>query len=154
VSVYRQSARVARRTLVVGVAVALVAGLAGGFALGRSSAPERSLARELDDLRSTLRPVREGIELAPTEYGQAVKGGRVVAPTEYAAARADVQRARDALDVAGEDLRSLDPAGAASLDRAVGALAAAVAGKVAAAKVREQATGAARALDALLPASS
>jgi hypothetical protein len=151
VSVYRQSARVPRRTLVVGAVVALAAGLAGGFALGRSSAPERSLAQELDDLRSTVRPVREGVELAPTEYGQAVRGGRVVAPTEYAAARSDVQRAGDAVDAARDDLRSLDAAGAASLDRAVGALAAAVAAKAPAATVRARAAAAARALDALLP---
>ena len=58
------------------------------------------------------------------EYAQAVRDGRVVAPTEYEAARADVQRVRDVLAAARADLRALDPTRAAAFESAVAALAA------------------------------
>jgi hypothetical protein len=121
-SLYRQAQGSSWRVLVaVGVVAVLVGGLAG-FALGRSSAPDPSLADQVADVRGELAPVREAIELTTTEYPQAVEGDRVVEPTEYQAAKADVQRARDTVASAYADLEALDPAAAGRLRGAVAAL--------------------------------
>ena len=125
-SLYRQAGRTSGRTLAIAVVVALIVGLAGGFALGRATAPSPTLAEKVADLRTKLGPAREGIELSATEYSQAVRGGRVVAPTEYGAAQADLERAAAAIAASRADLRALDPARAASLDRAMAALRGAV----------------------------
>src|SRR5919202_3674582 len=109
-SLYRQAGRTSGRTLAIAAVVALVVGLAGGYALGRATAPKPTLAEQVADLRTALGPAQEGLELSATEYPQAVRGGRVVAPTEYAAAKADVQRAKDAIAGARADLRALQPA--------------------------------------------
>jgi hypothetical protein len=151
-SLYRQSARVARRSLVLGAVAALVAGLAGGFALGRGTAPDPSLSDRLAALREQLQPAQQGIELADTEYGQAVKDGHVVAPTEYAAAKADADRARAAFEAARADLVVLDPAGAGALGRSLTALSQAIAGRAAADAVGQRSADAARALAQVLPA--
>src|SRR3954452_20830623 len=86
-SLYRQPGRMSTRTLVVAAAATLAIGLAGGFAIGRASAPQPTLADKLADLRGTLQPASEGLELTATEYGQAVRDGRVAEPTEYGAAQ-------------------------------------------------------------------
>jgi hypothetical protein len=103
-----------------------VVGLIGGFAIGRGTASKPTLAEKIADLRGSLRPAREGIQLAPTEYAQAIRGGRVVARTEYGAVQSDVGRAKDAVAGSRGDLRALDPVRAAALERAVAALSAAV----------------------------
>jgi len=107
-SLYRQAGRTSGRTLVIAAVVALVVGLAGGYAIGRATAPKPTLADKVADLRSSLGPAQEGIELSATEYPQAVRDGRIVAPTEYAAAQSDVQRARDAISGARADVHVLD----------------------------------------------
>lgn len=145
-SLYRQPGRVAARTLALAAAGALVVGLAGGYAIGRATAPAPTVAKAVAALRGHLRPVEQGIVLAPTEYGQAVKGGRVVAPTEYEAARADVQRAQDAVDRSRAELSALDAARAQALERAVATLRAAVARKADAAEVQRLAAAAEQAL--------
>lgn len=145
-SLYRQPGRVASRTLALAAAVALVVGVAGGYAIGRATAPGPTVAKAVAALRGDLRPVEQGVLLAPTEYGQAVKGGRVVAPTEYGAAQADVQRAQDAVDRSRAELSALDAAKAQALERAVAALRAAVARKADAAEVQRLADEAGRAL--------
>ena len=121
-SLYRQAGRTSGRTLAIAAVVALVVGLAAGFALGRASAPEPTLADRVADLRTKLGPAREGLELTATEYGQAVRDGRVVAPTEYSAAKADVQRAADAISTSRADLRALGAARAAAVEQSVAAL--------------------------------
>jgi hypothetical protein len=125
-SLYRQAGRASGRTLAIAAAVALVVGLAAGFAIGRASAPEPTLADKVADLRAKLGPAREGIELSPTEYEQAVRDGRVVAPTEYGAAKADIERAAAAVAASRADLRALDRDRAARLDQSLAALRAAV----------------------------
>ena len=106
-----------------------------GFALGRSTAPARTLAENVAGPAHGLAPAREGVELVATEYPQAVRGGRVVAKTEYAAAQADVQRARDAVDAHAADLRAVGKA--AALQRALADLAAAVDQRAEPARVRQ-----------------
>jgi glycine cleavage system protein P-like pyridoxal-binding family len=46
----------------------------------------------------------DGLDLVTIEYGQAVKNGKVVEPTEYQAARADLGRAQDAITKAQKDI--------------------------------------------------
>src|SRR4051812_19361320 len=121
-SLYRQAGRASGRTVLIAAAAALVVGLLAGFLLGRSTAPKPSLADKVADLRTSLAPAREGLELAATEYGQAVRSGRVVAPTEYGAAKSDVQRASDTIAKHAADIRALSAARAAALDRAMAVL--------------------------------
>jgi hypothetical protein len=136
VSLYREPSRVAGRTLGLVVAAAVLVGLVAGFALGRGTASDPSLAEKVGDLRTQLKPARQGIELVGTEYAQAVRGGRVVAPTEYKAAQADVARVRSTVAGARADLRALGATRSAAVDRAVAALDAAVQRRAAPAEVR------------------
>jgi hypothetical protein len=147
-SLYRQAGRASSRTLLIAAAAALAIGLIAGFGVGRATAPKPSLADKVADLRASLAPAREGLELAATEYGQAVRSGRVVAPTEYAAAKADVQRAADTIAQNAADLRALDAARAAALDRAMAVLRVAVGRRADPATVRRLADAASAALRA------
>jgi hypothetical protein len=147
-SLYRQAGRASARTLILAAAAALVVGLGAGFALGRGTAPEQTLAGQVADLQRRLRPAQDGLELTATEYGQAVRGGRVVAPTEYQAARADLRRADAALAGARADLRALGAERAAALERAVAAVRAAVARRADAGEVRRLSDAARAALRA------
>jgi hypothetical protein len=79
-SLYRQAGRASGRTLALAAVAALLAGLLAGFLLGRSTAPDPTVAEKVADLRSRLRPAEQGLELTATEYAQAVRGGRVVQP--------------------------------------------------------------------------
>ena len=148
-SLYRQPGRVATRTLALCAAAALALGLLGGYVLGRVTAPDPSLAEQIAELRTQLRPAENGLELTATEYGQAVRGGQVVEPTEYAAAKADVQRVRDTLAAAQADLRALDARGAAALEAAVAQLDAGVRERVDPAEVQQRSDTASRALAAV-----
>lgn len=148
-SLYRQPGRVATRTLALVALATLAAGLIAGFALGRVTAAEPTLADKVADLRRDLRPADQGIELTATEYSQAVRDGRVTAPTEYGAAKADVARVRDVLATTRADLRALDAGKAAALESAVGALDAAVRARVDPAEVQRRSDAARRALDEL-----
>src|ERR1700741_1344967 len=125
-SVYRQAGRTSGRTLLIAGLVALVGGLVGGYAIGRAASPDPTLADKVADLRSQLGPAAEGLELSATEYPQAVHGGEIVAPTEYQAAKSDVQRATKAISGASADVQALDPARAAKLNQTVAALRSAI----------------------------
>jgi hypothetical protein len=123
VSLYRQPGRVAGRTLAAVAVAAIVVGLAAGFAAGRASKSDPTLADQVAKLRDALAPAREGIELAPGEYAQGVRGGHVVSAPEYGGAQAAVRRAQSTIASHRADLRALSPARAAALEAAVAALA-------------------------------
>jgi hypothetical protein len=148
-SLYRQAGRVATRTLALSAAGAIVIGLIGGFALGRLTAAKPTLADKIAETRSALRPAEQGIDLVATEYAQAVRGGKVVAPTEYGAAEADVKRVRDTVAAARADLGALNPARATAFAAAVAALDTAVRTKLDAGEVQRRSDAARQALGAV-----
>jgi hypothetical protein len=149
-SLYRQSGGTSTRALLLVAGAVLLAGLLAGFGLGLLTAPDPSLADKVTELRTALEPADQGLELTATEYGQAVRGGRVVAATEYAAARADVQRVEDTVATSRADLRALDPAGAAAFEAAVQALHTDVTRRADPAAVQTRSDAARRALGELL----
>jgi hypothetical protein len=148
-SLYRQTGRVATRTVALGAAALLLIGLLGGFVLGRVTAAEPTLADEVGALRTALRPADQGLELTATEYAQAVHDGEVTAPTEYGAARSDVQRVREVLAATRTDLRALSPARAAAFEAAVGEVDAGVRQRVDPSELQRRSDAARRALDAV-----
>jgi len=125
-SLYRQPGQTRRRrrlALAVGRSPRLLVAVVVGLTLPLLLAPTR--AERLAGARSAASEALDGLELLGHEYGQAVRGGRVVAPTEYAAAKADVARARAAVASHADDIDASDPAAprevAAALARPTGA---------------------------------
>jgi hypothetical protein len=122
-SLYRQAGRARRRrriaigagALVVAIAVLVVALASGG---GPPSHAERVKAAS-----SAASEALDGIEIVTVEYPQAVKG----APTEFAAAKADVQRAQQSVSKHRADFEAVDAAGYRRATAALGTLATAVA---------------------------
>jgi hypothetical protein len=145
VSLYREAGRGGTHTLAIAAAVALLAGLGIGFALGRSSAPEPSAADVVSDLRSDLRPVAGGVALIPNEYAQAYRNEGA----EAEGVRGALARIKAQLDAARPDLRTLDPGGTKALDDAYAALASAVDQKAAPGEVGRRARAVATALAAV-----
>jgi hypothetical protein len=117
----------------------------------RSSGGPPSQAERAGAARSAAAEALDGLELVGIEYPQAVHDGRVVAPTEYAAAKADVQRARDAVDRHRADIAAVAPAATARIDAALSAVAAAVATRADEARLR---AAVARARSELEPVSA
>jgi hypothetical protein len=76
--------------------------------------------------RSAANEALDGIELLGIEYRQAVRGGRVVAATEFAAAKADVQRSRQSLSSHRADFDAVDAAAYRRAEQALANLAATV----------------------------
>lgn len=127
-SLYRQAGHARRRRrIAVGAAVAAVAVVVLVVVLatsGGTSAPTH--AQRAQAARSAAAEAGDGLDLLGIEYGQAVRGGQVLAATEYQAAQADVQRARKSLADHAADLDAVDPAAHRRADAALAALAAAV----------------------------
>jgi hypothetical protein len=129
VSLYREAGHARRRRRIrLGIAAAVVAVIVLVVVLaaaGGNSGPP-SHAERVQAARAAASQARDGLELLGIEYGQAVKSGRVVAPTEYTAAKADVQRAQKALADHAADLDAVDPAARRRAEAALATLAAAV----------------------------
>jgi hypothetical protein len=121
-SLYREAGRGRARMLAIAAVVVLIAGLAIGFALGRSTAPEPSGADVISGLRSDLRPVSAGLSLLPNEYAQAYRGEGA----ELQGVQATIDRMEQQLAKARPDLQALDPEGLSSLERGLEQLATAV----------------------------
>jgi hypothetical protein len=136
-SLYRQPGRASARTIALAVGIALLVGLLGGFGIGRATGgdDEPTISEAVATLRGDLRPALSGLGLVRIEYAQAVKDRRVAEPTEYAAAKADVARARAAVRASSDDLRALSPPQAAIAEQALAQLAAAVDAKAETAEV-------------------
>jgi hypothetical protein len=126
-SLYREAGRARRRrriaigagVLVVVIAVIVVL-LAGGG--GPPSHADRVKAAQ-----AAASEALDGVEIVTVEYPQAVRGGRVVAATEFAGAKADVQRARQQLERHRADFEAVDLAAYRRAEDALGTLAATVA---------------------------
>jgi hypothetical protein len=123
VSLYREAGRARRRRriaigagVLVVVVVVLVVLLAGGG--GPPSHADRVKAA-----RAAASQALDGVEIVTVEYPQAVRG----APTEFAAAKADVQRAQQSLSDHRADFEAVDAAAYRRATAALDALAAAVA---------------------------
>jgi hypothetical protein len=153
VSLYRQTGE-RGIGLLVGLLVAglLIGGLAG-FLAGRGTADEPTAAEVVADARVELAPVARGLELVSIEYEGAVRGGRIVARTEYAATKGAIARSAEDLEAAGEDIQAIDPAGYESAKGAIGQLSAAIDSVASQARIEALATAAAARLESLVDAS-
>jgi hypothetical protein len=108
-SLYRQATGPRRAALAAIVLACLLAGLIAGFALGRGTASEPTAAELVAEARAQARPALSALELVTIEYPEGVRGGKVVAQTEYEAAVAQANSASDALAAAEADLGEIDP---------------------------------------------
>lgn len=107
-SLYREVRRRSWRLVAVAGLLGLGAGFAIGLAIGGGGGqpPLRSV---LSDLQRETSPALDGLQLVAIEYPQAVEGGKVVAPTEFEAARRDLARVRRSYVSVSPDLAVLDP---------------------------------------------
>jgi hypothetical protein len=149
-SLYRQAGRRPAAPIVAALAVGLLAGALGGYLLGKDGGDDPpSLQAALADLSDRAQPVSAALELLPLEYGQAVRGGRAVEPTELAAARADLERARAVFGELRPELALLDRSGARRLEGGISALETLVSDQAPAARVEAAARAASRQLAAI-----
>jgi hypothetical protein len=118
-SLYREARSRTGRTLAV-LTVAFAAGGIVGALLVVTLRPEPTLADRVTQLQEDVRPALDALELVPIHYDSENATTRRAAAEQLAAARRDVEDADD-------DLRVLDPAGAARVDRALDELATLVA---------------------------
>jgi hypothetical protein len=115
-SLYRQAGRARRnrRAMIIG-AIGLVVIVAVIVVLATSGGGPPSHADRVKSAKSAASEALDGVELLTVEYPQAN------APTEFAAAKADVQRASQSLSDHRADFEAVD---AAAYRRATAALAA------------------------------
>jgi hypothetical protein len=126
-SLYREAGRTRRnRRIAIGAAIAVVVLAVLIVVLATSGGPP-SHADRVKSAKSAAGEALDGLEVLTVEYGQAVRGGRVVAATEYGGAKADVQRARSSLTSHQADFEAANPAAYRRALAALDALAAAVA---------------------------
>jgi hypothetical protein len=127
-SLYRQAGRARRtRRIAIGAAAGVLAIAVLVIVLASSGGGPPSHTERVASARSAAAQALDGLELVGIEYGQAVKGGRVVAATEFAAAKADVERASQSLASHRADFEAVDPAAYRRASDALVALAATVA---------------------------
>ena len=106
-SLYREAGSRRGRTLAV-LAAVLVAGGLVGFALAWALKPEPTLADRIEDVQADVRPALDALELVPIHYDSENEVTRRAASDQLAAAREELDAVRD-------DLRALDPTGAAAV---------------------------------------
>jgi predicted S18 family serine protease len=116
-SLYRQAGRARRRRRVAIGAGVLVVAIAVLVVVLASSGGPPSHADRVKSARAAASEALDGIEIVTVEYPQAVHG----APTEFAAAKADVQRAQQSLVKHRADFQAVN---AAAYRRATAALSA------------------------------
>jgi predicted S18 family serine protease len=122
-SLYRQAGRARRRRrIAIGSGVLVVAIAVLVVVLASSGGPP-SHAERVKSARAAASEALDGIEIVTVEYPQAVHG----APTEFAAAKADVQRAQKSLVKHRADFETVDAAGYRRATAALTGLAATVA---------------------------
>jgi hypothetical protein len=148
-SLYRQAGGRSAGRIAAVLAAGLLVGCLIGFLIGRGSVDDPSLSQLVSDTRAELAPVAAGLELVPVEYGNSVRGGRVVEPTEYEASRAAAARAEQSLTAAGKDLRAIDPVGYAAAFGSVRSLSEAIDSRMSGAKVDSLARAASARVEAL-----
>jgi hypothetical protein len=149
-SLYREpgQARRRRRWIVAGVAGAVVVIAVAVILIAGSGGPP-SRDEQVKAARAAAGQALDGLELVQIEYRQAVKNGQVVEPTEYGAARSDVQRARDALVKSREALQAIDPGALPRAERALDGVSAAVERRVASAELADAVAAARGAIEPL-----
>ena len=152
-SLYRQPGRYGRGTVIGAAALAFAVGALIAFFIGRSTAPDPSLRDQIAQLRDDLQPARQGLEILPAEYAQAVRGGAASTPGEIAGVVATVKRIDAVLAEHRAELRLLAPAVAGRLAPDVAAVQRAVDAKAAPAEVERAVARAKADLAAVLDAS-
>jgi hypothetical protein len=121
-SLYRQAGRGRARSVGLATVLALLVGVAIGFAFGRSSAGDPSAREVLERVGAELRPVHDGLGLIPNEYSQAYRGQGA----ESSGVRGALARIDEQIGKAAKDLEVLDPASTRALKQRIAALRAAV----------------------------
>jgi hypothetical protein len=114
-SLYREVGQ-SRTQSLVAAGIALLVGLAIGYLLSESrSEEEPSIDKAIAALRADVSPVFNGLDLLPTEYGQAVRNGEIAAQTEYDGSVSNVERIQATLSEYRDQLEQLDPQATAQL---------------------------------------
>jgi hypothetical protein len=127
VSLYREAGRARRRRrIAIGAGVLIVVIVVIVVLLAGGGGPP-SHADRVKSAQAAASEALDGVEIVTVEYPQAVRGGRVVAATEFAGAKADVQRARQQLEQQRADFEAVDPAAYRRAEDALGTLATKVA---------------------------
>jgi hypothetical protein len=107
-SLYRQSRGARGRAVTIAAVIALLGGGALGFVLGRSTAPEPSIAEQVADLQARVEPALDGLALVPDHYAQGLEAGGSV---QYEGSVQQAEAAHDAFTAEAADLRAVNPAG-------------------------------------------
>jgi hypothetical protein len=148
-SLYREVGGLRRRRRLVAIAAAAVVVVAAVAVVLASSDSDPSPQDRADDARRALQEAGNGLELLEIEYAQAVRGGEVVAPTEYEAARSDLDRVRAALEDDRAALAAADARALTALGTQLDGLAASVRERASGERVAGQVADARRQLEAL-----
>ncbi|MGH2956371.1 MAG: hypothetical protein ACRDL6_05180 [Solirubrobacterales bacterium] len=123
-SLYREAGRRGTTALLGGLLAGLLIGVLAGYLLGSAGGDEEaSLEDAVEQLQEDVTPALSELELVTIEYSEAVRGGEVVAETEYAASVDHVERARSTFEDASAELRTLSPDQLASAEQALAELA-------------------------------